>query len=255
MPEPKTILLGDSADIAALPSILVVEHDLTLSQTLVYNLSREGYRTQLARTGVEAIAMNRSMQPDLILLDTTLPGLGGLDVCSAIRSAYTVPIIMVTAKDDEVDRVLGLEMGADDYIVKPFSLRELVARIRAILRRVEMMRGTGLERTLVYDQLQIDPNSRSVQIEGVSVHLLPREFDLLLYLARNRGVILSRQQLMEKVWGHDFYGDSRTVDVHVRRLRMKIERDPAEPELIRTMYGVGYTFDGKTRGRRDAQAL
>jgi two-component system response regulator VicR len=159
---------------------------------------------------------------------------------------------MLTARDDEVDRVLGLEMGADDYVVKPFSLRELLARIRSNLRRVELSSGVEAQQPLAFGGLRVDPASRIVQCDSGVVHLLPREFDLLLQLMLNRGIVLSRNQLLEKVWGPDYFGDARTVDVHVRRLRMKIEPDPSDPTYIRTIYGVGYTFDGGHRSKDDA---
>ena len=232
--------------------ILVVEDDRNLAETLVYNLRREGYGTEIARTGLEAIAVSRAQRPDLVLLDVMLPELDGFEVCRAVRASSAVPIIMLTARDDEVDRVLGLEMGADDYVVKPFSLRELLARIRSNLRRVELSSGLDALQPLVFGELRVDPGSRIVQRGSAQIHLLPREFDLLLQLMLNRGIVLSRNQLLEKVWGPDYFGDARTVDVHVRRLRMKIEPDASDPTYIRTMYGVGYTFDGSHRSKDDA---
>jgi DNA-binding response OmpR family regulator len=232
--------------------ILVAEDDRTLAETLAYNLEREGYTAALARTGIEALSMARTQEPDLLLLDLMLPEMDGFDVCRALRSTSPVPIIMLTARDAEVDRVLGLELGADDYVTKPFSLRELLARIRAALRRVELSGGgPPLPEVIVQDGLEVWPNARTVSRDGKSVHLLPREFDLLLCLMQNRGLVLSREGLLQKVWGMDYFGDTRTVDVHVRRLRMKIERDPAHPRLIRTVHGVGYTFEG---GRKSDDA-
>lgn len=233
-------------------TILVVEDDRNLAETLVYNLRQEGFGAEVARTGLEAIAVTRTQHPDLVLLDVMLPELDGFEVCRAVRAASAVPIIMLTARDDEVDRVLGLELGADDYVVKPFSLRELLARIRSNLRRVELSSGVEAQRALSISGLEVDPASRIVQRNARVLHLLPREFDLLLQLMLNRGIVLSRNQLLEKVWGPDYFGDARTVDVHVRRLRMKIEPDPADPVYIRTIYGVGYTFDGAQRSRDDA---
>jgi two-component system response regulator VicR len=228
-------------------SILVVEDDRNLAETLVYNLREEGYDAEVARTGLEAIAVTRTQRPDLVLLDVMLPEMDGFEVCRAVRASSTVPIIMLTARDDEVDRVLGLEMGADDYVVKPFSLRELLARIRSNLRRVDLSSGVKAQHPLNFGGLEVDPASRLVQRDSQVIHLLPREFDLLLQLMLNRGIVLSRDQLLENVWGLDYFGDARTVDVHVRRLRMKIEPDASDPTYIRTVYGVGYTFHG---GRR-----
>jgi DNA-binding response OmpR family regulator len=233
-------------------TILVVEDDRNLAETLLYNLREEGYGAEVARTGIEAIAVARSQLPDLVLLDVMLPELDGFEVCRAVRASSSVPIIMLTARDDEVDRVLGLEMGADDYVVKPFSLRELLARIRANLRRVELSSGVTEQEPLTYGGLRVDPASRTVQCDGEVVHLLPREFDLLVQLMLNRGIVLSRNQLLDKVWGADYFGDVRTVDVHVRRLRMKIEPDAGSPTHIRTVYGVGYTFDGGLGSSHDA---
>ena len=228
--------------------ILVVEDDRNLAETIAYNLRQEGYKTGIARSGLEAIALTRTEAPDLLLLDVMLPEIDGFDVCRTIRASSTVPIIMLTARDDEVDRVLGLELGADDYVVKPFSLRELLARIRAALRRADTQAsGNGAQEPLVNADLRIWPSSRRVALGDTSVHLLPKEFDLLLYLMHNRGIVLSRRQLLEKVWGIDYFGDERTVDVHIRRLRVKIEPNPSQPEFIHTIYGVGYTF-GRSNG-------
>jgi DNA-binding response OmpR family regulator len=236
--------------------ILVAEDDRTLAETLAYNLRIEGFEPTIARSGLDAIALTRTQQPDLLLLDVMLPEIDGFEVCRTVRASSTVPIIMLTARDDEVDRVLGLELGADDYVIKPFSLRELLARIRAALRRVDLGNtvNTSLE-PIESDSVEVRPGSRSVYREGRPVHLLPREFDLLLHLMRNRGIVLTREQLLETVWGRDYMGDARTVDVHVRRLRMKIERDSSDPHIIRTVYGVGYTFEDGTRRDLDSRAL
>lgn len=230
-------------------SILIVEDDRNLAETLAYNLQREGFQIRMARSGIEAIALARTTEPDLILLDVMLPEMDGFEVCCVLRSSSAVPIIMITARDDEVDRVLGLELGADDYILKPFSLRELLARIRATLRRVELSSAHGAqEKPLEYGSLVVDPAARTVARDGRQIHLLPREYDLLLHLMRNRGIVLSRGQILEKVWGNEYFGDTRTVDVHVRRLRMKIEPDAAAPDYIHTVYGVGYTFKSPRPG-------
>lgn len=236
--------------------ILVAEDDRTLAETLSYNLEREGYRTEIARTGLEAVTLSRTEHPDLVLLDVMLPEMDGFEVVRVIRSASNMPVIMVTAKDNEVDRVLGLELGADDYVVKPFSLRELMARIRAVLRRSDITAvGAGAESPLIAGTIEVRPSSRSVYRNGLEIHLLPREFDLLLYLMQHAGIVLTRRQLLERVWGPDYLGDERTVDVHVRRLRMKLEIDPSEPSYIHTIYGVGYTFDVRSGRRNDARAL
>lgn len=227
----------------------MVEDDRSLAETLAYNLRNDGYETVLARTGLEAITLTRAHEPDLILLDVMLPEIDGFEVCRTIRATSTVPIVMITARDDEVDRVLGLEMGADDYVVKPFSLRELMARVRAHLRRMELNARDALpDDVLTVGNIRVDVRSRFVERDGAPVHLLPREFDLLLHLMRNRGIVLSRNQILEKVWGPDYVGDARTVDVHVRRLRLKIEPNPDDPTYVRTVYGIGYTFRGEREG-------
>lgn len=237
-------------------TILVAEDDRTLAETLAYNLRQEGYEASIARTGLEAIVAARSQRPDLILLDLMLPEIDGLEVCRTVRAESPVPIIMLTARDDEVDRVVALELGADDYVTKPFSLRELLARIRATLRRVDL--GKDVEpkpEVLTFDELEVRLGPRTVFRNGRPVQLLPREFDLLLFLMRNRGIVLSRNRLLERVWGEDYVGETRTVDVHVRRLRSKLEKDPANPELIQTVHGVGYTFGGGPRREDDARTL
>ncbi|MBV9281602.1 MAG: response regulator transcription factor [Chloroflexi bacterium] len=223
--------------------ILVAEDDRTLAETLVYNLKREGYEASIVRTGLEAVVATRSQKPDLILLDLMLPEMDGFEVCRVVRASSAVPIIMLTARDSEVDRVLGLELGADDYVVKPFSLRELLARVRANLRRVELSaRADSPPESLRFGDLEVRPGPRAVLRGDRQIHLLPREFDLLIHLMRNRGIVLSRHQILEKVWGEDYLGETRTVDVHVRRLRAKLEEDPDRPRLIQTIHGVGYAF-------------
>jgi DNA-binding response OmpR family regulator len=240
--------------------ILLVEDDPTLAETVEYNLAHQGYEVLRASDGYAALTMARQQQPDLILLDVMLPGLDGLEVCRILRKETNLPILMLTARSDEIDRVLGLEMGADDYLTKPFSMRELLARVKALRRRVELIReelAARQEETppadastepraeiLVFDDLEIDRGRREVRVGGVPVRLKPKEFDLLLFLARNQGIALSRDLLLERVWGWTFDGNSRTVDVHVRWLREKIEPDPAEPTRIVTVRGIGYRFDG-----------
>jgi DNA-binding response OmpR family regulator len=231
--------------------ILVVEDDLTLLETLEYNLANEGYEVITAADGLTALEIAREEQPDLIVLDLMLPRLDGFEVCRILRPETTVPILMLTARTDEVDRVVGLEVGADDYLTKPFSMRELLARVKALLRRVRLIREEmaseqaipGTEQ-LTFDDLIIDLDRREVLVRGETLHLKPKEFELLVFLARHRGMALSRDLLLERVWGWDYGGGSRTVDVHVRWLREKVEANPADPERIVTVRGVGYCFEG-----------
>lgn len=230
--------------------VLVVEDEPTLVETLAYNLNRQGYTVVTATDGHAALAVARREQPDLIVLDLMLPGLDGFEVCRILRQEMNVPILMLTARTDEVDRVVGLEMGADDYLTKPFSMRELLARVKALLRRVRLMREeaatasapTSADRIEVGD-LTIDLARRELTREGQLIHLKPKEYDLLVFLVRHAGIVLSRDLILERVWGWDFDGDSRTVDVHVRWLREKIEPDPAHPTRIVTVRGVGYRFE------------
>ena len=231
--------------------ILVVEDDLTLLETLEYNLTGEGYEVITAADGLAALEVAREEEPDLVLLDLMLPRLDGFEVCRILRRETSVPILMLTARTDEVDRVVGLEVGADDYLTKPFSMRELLARVKALLRRVRLIReemaaerGVSGTEQLVFDDLAIDLDRREVLVRGETVRPKPKEFELLLFLARHPGMALSRDLLLERVWGWDYGGGSRTVDVHVRWLREKIEADPANPERIVTVRGVGYCFEG-----------
>ena len=231
--------------------ILVVEDDATLLDTLEYNLTREGYSVVTADDGPLALAVARQERPDLIVLDVLLPNLDGFEVCRILRREMNVPILMLTARTEEVDKVVGLEMGADDYLTKPFSMRELLARIKALLRRVRLIRDELTANgeapspdRMAYGDLTIDLNRHEVSWQGEPLRLKPREYDLLIFLARNKGVALSRNLILERVWGWDFDGGSRTVDVHVRWLREKIEADPANPERIVTVRGVGYCFEG-----------
>lgn len=231
--------------------ILVVEDDLTLLETLEYNLAGEGYEVLTAADGLTALEVAREEQPDLIVLDLMLPRLDGFEVCRILRHETNVPILMLTARAGEVDRVVGLEVGADDYLTKPFSMRELLARVKALLRRVRLIReemageaGTPGSKQLAFGDLIIDLDRREVLVRGEVQRLKPKEFELLVFLARNRGMALSRDLLLERVWGWDYGGGSRTVDVHVRWLREKVEADPANPELIVTVRGVGYCFEG-----------
>ena len=230
--------------------ILIVEDDATLLDVLKYNLLREGYGVLTAVDGVQALEVARSDKPDLVVLDIMLPKLDGLEVCRILRKDMTVPILMLTAKTEEIDKVVGLELGADDYLTKPFSLRELLARIRAMLRRVEMVRQEAppkqeaVPQTIKIADLEIDFARHQVSRSGLALDLSSREFDLLAFLVRNRGQVFSRDHLLEKVWGYDYAGDSRTVDVHIRWLRQKVEDDPAHPRHLLTLRGVGYKFEG-----------
>lgn len=238
--------------------ILVVEDDATLLEMLEYNLLRQGYKVEKTDNGRSALKIARSSSPDLILLDVMLPGMDGFEVCRILRREMSVPILMLTARADEVDKIVGLEVGADDYLTKPFSMRELLARVKAMLRRVELIREelavlqaeggveTAVDTTalMVFGDLTIDQNRREVLLAGKPVRLKPKEFELLVFLARHQGIALSRDLLLERVWGWSYDGNSRTVDVHVRWLREKIEPDPANARRIVTVRGIGYRFDG-----------
>ena len=232
--------------------ILVVEDDETLSETIAYNLRNQAYEVITAVNGRQSLTIAREQQPDLILLDVMLPGMNGHDVCRILRKESSVPIIMLTARSEEIDKIVGLEVGADDYITKPFSMRELMARVKAMLRRVELIRD-DLEaqsppiereksRVLLFDNLAIDPRRREVRLAGEPIRMNPKEFELLLFLAQHRGTALSRSLILERVWGWTFEGDSRTVDVHVRWLRGKFGEDG--DKRIVTVRGIGYRFDG-----------
>jgi len=228
--------------------ILIVEDELTLQETLAYNLKHQGYEVFTASNGDTAIAKAKEIEPDLILLDIMLPGIDGFEVCRILRKDMTVPILMLTARDDEIDRVVGLEVGADDYLTKPFSMRELIARVKALLRRVRIMQSKNenaeQHKTHEFSNLVIDESRHEVTLDDKPLNLKPKEYDLLLYLARHRGLILSREQILEEVWGWDYFGDSRTVDVHIRWLREKIEKDPAKPKRVITIRSAGYRFEG-----------
>jgi DNA-binding response OmpR family regulator len=232
------------------PLILIVEDEPALQETLSYNLTRQGYQVEVASDGQTALDMARQQNPDLIVLDIMLPVLDGFEVCRIIRQEMNTPILMLTARDDEIDRVIGLEMGADDYITKPFSMREFLARVKAQLRRVRLIREEiTSENILTQDNIQfgnltVDLTRREVSIDETALALKPKEFDLLLFLARHRGQVLTREMILERVWGWDFSGGSRTVDVHIRWLREKIEKDPANPIRIVTVRGAGYRFEG-----------
>lgn len=231
--------------------ILVVEDEITLQETLAYNLTQQGYDVETAGDGKAAIDTARQMHPNLILLDIMLPILDGIEVCRILRQEMNVPILMLTARDDEIDRVIGLEIGADDYITKPFSMRELMARVKANLRRTRLDKEEVAsspvqpEKEIIrFDNLVLDLTRREVLLNDRPLTLKPKEFDLLLYLARHRGQALSRDLILEQVWGWEYSGNSRTVDVHMSWLREKIERDPAHPTRIITVRGAGYRFEG-----------
>lgn len=220
--------------------LLLVEDDQTLRETLVYNLTREGYEIIQAGTGIAALDLAREHKPDLVLLDVMLPELDGLTVCRALRHETDVPIVLLTARSGEVDRIVGLDSGADDYIVKPFSLGELLARLRAVLRRGHREPETKLQA----GDLTLDLVGHRATRGGQTLNLAPKEFDLLAELMRHQGAVLTRDLLLQRVWGFDFGGDTRTVDVHIRWLREKIEDDPADPRRIETVRGIGYRFEG-----------
>jgi len=231
--------------------ILVVEDEPALQETLAYNLTRQGYTVETAGDGQTALETARRLRPDLIVLDIMLPVLDGYEVCRVLRQEMNAPILMLTARDEEFDRVLGLELGADDYLTKPFIMRELLARVKAHLRRERLIReeagaqpAAAPTEILRFGNLTLDLTRREILLDGKPLSMKPKEFDLLLYLARHRGQALSRERILEQVWGWDFSGGSRTVDVHVRWLREKIEADPARPSRIVTVRGAGYRFEG-----------
>lgn len=221
-------------------TVLVVDDEPTLIATLRYNLEREGYKVVSAGDGERAIALARSERPDLMILDLMLPAVDGLEVCRILRREMNLPILMLTARASEVDKVVGLEIGADDYVTKPFSNRELLARVRALLRRTT---GASDDEAIVSGDLRVDLKRRDVTRDGKPLDLKPKEMELLIYFLRNRGRAFTREQLLREVWGYDFYGDSRTVDVHVSWLRQKIEDQPGKPSRILTVRGVGYRFE------------
>jgi two-component system OmpR family response regulator len=225
--------------------ILVVEDDLNLLATLKYNFLKEGYDVVTAVDGAGALETARREKPDLMVLDIMLPGLSGFEVCRILRKETSVPILMLTAKVEEVDKIVGLEIGADDYMTKPFSMRELLARVRAMLRRAEMARPEPeLKHALRIGELEIDIARHQASLKGETLELSPKEFDLLAFLAQNKGLVFSRERLLEKVWGYDYAGETRTVDVHIRWLRQKIESEPAQPKLLVTVRGTGYKLAG-----------
>jgi DNA-binding response OmpR family regulator len=223
--------------------ILVVDDEPPIVDVLDYNLKRANYEVVIARDGQEALAKARREQPDLIILDLMLPLLDGLEVCRALRRERDVPIIMLTARDSEVDRVVGLELGADDYVVKPFSVRELMARVKNVLRRTAPRPAEAVQDSIRVDQLDVDPIRHEARLQGAILDLTALEFELLYTLARHAGQVLSREQLLERVWGYDYYGDLRVVDAAIKRLRAKLRQAVPGTDLILTVRGVGYKLD------------
>jgi two-component system OmpR family response regulator len=227
--------------------LLVVEDESSLVDALRYSLTKEGYTVAAAADGVQALDVARRFQPDLIILDLMLPKLDGLEVCRILRRESSVPIIMLTAKASDVDKVVGLELGADDYITKPFNLHELLARIKAVLRRTEQVQAVQPKDAappLRSNDLVVDVARHQVALKGTLVSLKPKEFDLLVFLLQHPGIVFSRESLLERVWGYDYAGDTRTVDVHIRWLREKLEDDPSSPRRLVTVRGVGYKLEG-----------
>lgn len=225
--------------------VLIVEDDANLLETLKYNLHKESYDVVTAADGEQALEVARREKPDLIILDVMLPKLSGFEVCRILRKETNTPIIMLTAKADETDKIVGLEIGADDYITKPFSVRELIARVRAMLRRARIIEIPASEdKTIRIGDIQIDIDRHQALLLGKALDLRPKEFELLAFLAKNKGLVFSREQLLEKLWGYDYIGDTRTVDVHIRWLRQKIESDPGNPKYLVTVRGTGYKLEG-----------
>jgi two-component system response regulator RegX3 len=226
----------------ASPKVLLVEDEEALVESISYNLVREGFAVVAAPDGERALERFRGEHPSIVILDLMLPKLSGLDVCRAIRAESTVPIIILTAKDAEADKVSGLELGADDYVTKPFSMRELVSRVRAQLRRVGMGESLPAIDRLTGGPVELDPESHEVMVRGESAQFPPKEFDLLETFLSRKGRLLTRQFLIQSIWGSDYFGDTKTLDVHVKRLRQKIEDDPHKPRHILTVRGLGYKF-------------
>ena len=232
--------------------ILVVDDDKNLLEVIRYNLVNESYSVILAENGTQAVEIARQEKPDLIILDVMLPEIDGLEVCRILRKEMSIPILMLSAKIDEIDKVVGLELGADDYIAKPFSVRELMARVRATLRRGRLTEQKNTSKTqdetkqrtvLKGHDLELDTVRHNVSLKGAPLTLTPKEFELLAFLMRFKGQVFGREQLMEKVWGYTFDGSKRTVDVHIRWLRQKIEENPEKPKILITIIGFGYKFD------------
>jgi DNA-binding response OmpR family regulator len=224
--------------------VLVIEDEDTLLEALRYNLSNEGYQVSVAPEGNEGLALARELQPDLVILDVMLPGLDGFQLCRILRGESDVPIMMLTARVEEIDRVVGLELGADDYVVKPFSMREFLARVRGMLRRSRQAADGTNRGSVSAGDLELDLNSHTVRRAGAPLELKPREYALLSLMMTNTGKAYTRHEILDRVWGQDYIGDTRTVDVHIRWLREKIEPDPGNPQRLITIRGVGYRFQG-----------
>jgi DNA-binding response OmpR family regulator len=243
-------------------TVLVVDDEPTIRETVAYNFKREGWNTVVAANGLDALSLARELKPDVVVLDIMLPGMDGFQVCRTLRAESTIPILLLSARGEEVDRILGLELGGDDYLTKPFAMRELIARVRAMLRRADMAPATGQpapareetpppkqessadNQILRSGELSVDVARRTVRLGNEPIALKPKEFDLLAYLMRHTGLVLSRDALLREVWGYDYPVDTRTIDVHIRWLRIKLRDDPNEPRWITTVRGYGYRFVG-----------
>jgi DNA-binding response OmpR family regulator len=221
-------------------TVLVVDDEEAIAEAVRARLESEGFRVLVAFDGPQAIELHREQHPDLVVLDLMLPGMDGLDVCREIQRTSWTPVLMLTAKTEEADRVAGFAVGADDYLTKPFSLRELAARVKAILRRMERMKASGSDEPIILDGLEVDASKRRVAVDGSEIQLTPLEFEILATLARDPGVVFSREQLMDRVWGYRDYAGGRVVDSHVARIRRKLGEDGIDPRFIRTVHGVGY---------------
>ena len=232
-------MITKGVDIVSNELVLVVDDEKTLVKALTFNLEKEGFRVEQAFNGEEALQKVFELKPDVVVLDLMLPEVDGFDVCRQIRKKLDIPIIMLTARSEDIDKVLGLELGADDYMTKPFNSRELVARIKAILRR-STVREEEAKKVVQVGNLQVDLLQHRARVGDQEISLTSKEFALLSFLATNAGNVYSREQLLEQVWGYDYYGDVRTVDVHIRHLREKIEKDPGNPDLLITVWGTGY---------------
>jgi DNA-binding response OmpR family regulator len=232
--------------------VLIIDDEIALQETLAYNLAKEGYDIMVAGDGKNALEKADQFEPDMIILDIMLPGMDGFEVCQQLRKKTNAPILMLTARDDEIDRVVGLEVGADDYLTKPFSMRELIARVKAQLRRMKLLREetskneeeTTIKRKFTFGNLIIDPSRREILLENTTLSLKPKEYDLMVFFAEHHRQVLTREQILQNVWGWDYFGGSRTIDVHTRWLREKIEKDPEHPLRIVTVRGSGYRFEG-----------
>lgn len=226
--------------------MLVVDDEEAIAEAVQARLESEGFRVLVAGDGPQAIELHRREHPDLVVLDLMLPGMDGLEVCKEIQRTSWTPVLMLTAKTEEADKVAGFAVGADDYLTKPFSLRELASRVKAILRRIERVRAMEIDGPIVRDGLEVDASRRRVTVDGAEVQLTPLEFEILATLARDPGVVFSREQLMDRVWGYRDYAGGRVVDSHVARIRRKLGEDGNEPRFVRTVHGVGYAFQDRS---------